>query len=403
MSGPALRPRQRACWLSALLAASAAAGCVFEDHCPPDDHTPAEAAALSRAVAAHRPAEAAGPLTILGVAPSRPAFTTDDQRHLLFELVVENTSATSVELVEVDVRGHERRAPLATYRDTALAGILTIVAGGGATPNSLAPGGVAVAFFDLAFPLRGALPDRLITRFTLRKDGATSVEAAPTVTVLDDRAPPIGPPLHGDRLLDLNGCCDGAHRRALLGADGGLFFAQRFAIDFLRIDDQASFAGDPTNNESYFLFGAEVISVGRGRVVETSDGMAENIPTQPPPPDVQTTPGNHVVVALDDGRFTLYAHLQTGSVRVHPGDRVERGQVLGRVGNTGDSTEPHLHFHVMDGPSPLESDGLPYRFDHFDLQATVDISTGVPVILPVPPPQGRRDRLPLGFDLLEFH
>lgn len=403
MHSPALRLRQRACAPAVLLAASVLAGCVFEDHCPPDAHMPTEAAALSRAIAAQRAPEATGPLTILGVAPSRPAFTTDDQRHLLFELVVENTGAASVELAQVDVRDPARRAALASYQGAALAGILTIAAGAGATPNSLVPGGVAVAFFDLAFPRHGELPDHLATRFTLRQADATLVEAAPTVAVIDDRAPPIGPPLHGDRLLDLNGCCDGAHRRALLAADGGLFLAQRFAIDFVRIDDQATFAGDPTKNESYFLFGAEVVSVGRGRVVEISDGMAENVPTQPlPPATVQTAPGNHVVIALDDGRFTLYAHLQTGSVRVRPGERVERGQVLGLVGNTGNSTEPHLHFHVMDGPSPLESDGLPWTFDDFDLRATIDISTGVPAIVPVPPPQRRRDRLPLGFDLVEF-
>ena len=192
-----------------------------------------------------------------------------------------------------------------------------------------------------------------------------------------------------------------AHRRALLAVDGGLFLAQRFAIDFVRVNDRSTFAGDPTRNENYFLFGAEVVSVARGRVVEASDGMAENVPTQPlPPPDIQTAAGNHVVVALDDGRFTLYAHLQTGSVRVQTGDRVERGQVLGLVGNTGNATEPHLHFHVMDGPSPLLSDGLPYTFDRFDLRATVDITTGTPVVVPVPPPQQRRDRLPLAFDLI---
>jgi hypothetical protein len=399
MHGLVPRPRQRTCWLSAiLLTASCAAGCV------PDDHGPPEAAALSDAIARHQPPEAApGPLVIVGVAPSRPAFTTDDRRHLLFELVLQNTSDASVELAQVDVLDPDRRAPLASYRDAALAGVLTIAAGAGATPNSLAPGGVAVAFFDLPLALHGAVPDRLVTRFALRQGDATTTMAGPSVAVIDDRARPIGPPLHGGRLLDVNGCCDGAHRRALFALDGGLFLAQRFAIDFVRIDDQSTFAGDPTKNESYFLFGAEVVSVARGRVVEATDGMAENVPTQPLPPfDIQTAAGNHVVVALDDGRFALYAHLQTGSVRVHPGDRVERGHVLGLVGNTGNSTEPHLHFHVMDGPAPLESDGLPYTFDRFELQATVDIATGVPVVVPVPPPQQRRDRLPLGLDLLEF-
>ena len=175
MSVPALGPRQRACWLSAiLLTTSFAAGCAISDHGLLDDHPITDAAALSAAIAVHRLPQAAGPLTIVGIAPARPAFTTDDHRHLLFELLLGNTSATTVELAGVDVLGCARRAPLASYRDAALAGVLTIVAGAGATPNSLAPGGVAVAFFDLPLARRGELPDRLATRFTLRREASVA-------------------------------------------------------------------------------------------------------------------------------------------------------------------------------------------------------------------------------------
>jgi hypothetical protein len=392
---------RRSLAIAAALAATAAPGCLGNEPCVPDA---AEGSVAGGAIARYSPPEPApGPLTIIGVAPSRPALTTDDRQHLLFELVVQNTSATSAELARIDVRDPERRAPLASYTGTALAAILLIAAGPGATPTSLAPGGVAIAYFDLAFARRAELPHRVVARFAVRQGGTESVESGPAVAVIDDHPRPIGPPLHLDRLLDLNGCCDGAHRRALIAVDSGLFLAQRFAIDFVRIDDRATFAGDPTDNASYFVFGADVLAVASGTIAETSDGVAENVPTQPlPPPDIATAVGNHVVLALDDGRFALYAHLQTGSVRVHPGDRVRRGDVLGRVGNTGNSTEPHLHFHVMDRPSPLLSDGLPYTFDRFDLQARIDASSDAPVIAPVPPPQRRRDLLPLGLDVIDL-
>jgi murein DD-endopeptidase MepM/ murein hydrolase activator NlpD len=61
----------------------------------------------------------------------------------------------------------------------------------------------------------------------------------------------------------------------------------------------------------------------------------------------------------------LYAHLQPGSIRVHRGDKVSRGQVLGLVGNTGNSLAPHLHFQLMDGPLSLGANGLPYEIDEF--------------------------------------
>jgi murein DD-endopeptidase MepM/ murein hydrolase activator NlpD len=146
-----------------------------------------------------------------------------------------------------------------------------------------------------------------------------------------------------------------------------------------------------------------VLAAGRGRVVATRDGMLENDPTQALPPfTVETAAGNYVVEDLGTGHFALYAHLQTGSVRVHAGDRVRQGQVLGLVGNTGNASEPHLHFQVTDGPEPLFSQGLPYVFDSFQLQARVDVSGEEAVIVPEPEPRLLENRLPLDLDIVAF-
>jgi hypothetical protein len=73
--------------------------------------------------------------------------------------------------------------------------------------------------------------------------------------------------------------------------------------------------------------------------------------------------GNHVVVAHDDGTYTTYAHLKRGSLRVDPGQRVEAGQAIAACGNSGNSTEPHLHFQVQDRSSLLIAAGLPVTFE----------------------------------------
>src|SRR5262249_46331281 len=121
--------------------------------------------------------------------------------------------------------------------------------------------------------------------------------------------------------------------------------------------------------------------------------------------------GNAVVLDLGDGRFALYAHLQPGSLRVHAGDVVRRGQPLGLVGNSGNSSSPHLHFHVMDGPSPLDSNGLPYEIDAFDVTghspgtAAFDHAeeSGAPLpITPIDPPQRVTRALPLDQTLVNF-
>ncbi len=119
-----------------------------------------------------------------------------------------------------------------------------------------------------------------------------------------------------------------------------------------------------------------------------------------------------MIVDIGDGRFATYAHLQPGSVQVSVGDRVQRGQHLGRVGNTGSSGAPHLHFHVTDSPAGngIQSNGVPYVFDRFWLTGQVlnlDEWMGQEVSVPAEigdpePPMRRRHQLTLQTDIVTF-
>ena len=75
---------------------------------------------------------------------------------------------------------------------------------------------------------------------------------------------------------------------------------------------------------------------------------------------------------LGNGRYAMYAHLRAGSVVVAPGAKVSRGQVIGKVGNTGNTSAPHLHFQMMDGASPLGSEGIPYVLERFALAGRIE-------------------------------
>lgn len=106
-----------------------------------------------------------------------------------------------------------------------------------------------------------------------------------------------------------------------------------------------------------------------GAVVLVRDGIPDNVPraaARAVPITPETLPGNVVVLDIGGGRFAYYGHVQRGSLRVKPGDKVRRGQVLGLLGNSGNSDEPHLHFHVADSASMLESEGVPYVIDSFE-------------------------------------
>ena len=106
--------------------------------------------------------------------------------------------------------------------------------------------------------------------------------------------------------------------------------------------------------------------MARGRVVGVKRHLPEQVPgSLPDGATIQMAGGNYVVVNIGHGRYAFYAHLATNSVRVKRGQKVRTGQIIGLLGNTGNTDGPHLHFHVMNSPSPLQSSGLPFVFRGF--------------------------------------
>jgi len=139
--------------------------------------------------------------------------------------------------------------------------------------------------------------------------------------------------------------------------------------------DGKTYQGDSTDNKNYRAYGAEILAVADGVVTQTKDGIPQNVPNQPPivPITLETVGGNHVIMEIGSGEigsglFAFYAHMQPGSVRVKVGDKVRRGQVLGLLGNSGNSSEPHLHFHICNANSELACEGLPYALTSYELQ-----------------------------------
>jgi hypothetical protein len=141
------------------------------------------------------------------------------------------------------------------------------------------------------------------------------------------------------------------------------FMAESFAYDFLQIGSNGrSFQRDGKNNADYYAYGKKVLAAKEGTVVFLRTDVIEN-----PPGETNTaTPGGNVVI-IDHGnnQYGYYAHLKPSSVNVKLGNRVRAGDPIGEVGNSGDSLEPHLHFHVMSKPDPIEGDGIPLVFENW--------------------------------------
>jgi murein DD-endopeptidase MepM/ murein hydrolase activator NlpD len=198
----------------------------------------------------------------------------------------------------------------------------------------------------------------------------------------------------------------------VLARNGRVTIPQRFAVDWIGVDDEGrAVRGDfrKSANEDWVGFGADVIAVADGVVREARDGILDHAPfVEPPPPTAVTLEavgGNYVLLELSRSRFAYYAHFQRNSVAVKPGDRVVRGQVLGRLGNSGNTNAPHLHFHVGDGPSFNDSEGLPFVLDTIELlgKTTAEYAVaqeGAPAT--VVTPERHRRKMPLHGMVVRF-
>jgi hypothetical protein len=356
------------------------------------------------------------PLLAAVLAPPRWFRGADEEIHLVYELVLTNATTVPVDLTELAVLDADDDTVVTTLSGASLGAATSQLSSPNEPTTSLPAGKVGVVWLDVLLPDEDALPARITHQLTVHVPPGlplpeTIVETGGPAEV--DRRPPLvlGPPLAGARWVAVGSCCDGPHRRAVQPIDGELHLAQRFAIDFNQLDaDNRLFAGDQTRNASYPGYGQPVLAVADATVVASVDRYPDQIPEAPTGVTLENAEGNYVILDLGDGRYALYAHLKPGSITVEAGERVRQGQVLGELGNSGSSTGPHLHFHVMDAPSGLVADGLPYGFADFDLTgqippldeaiALVEAGEALPIAAQRVGP--RHDALPLGRDVVTF-
>ncbi|MFG2333646.1 M23 family metallopeptidase [Streptomyces sp. NPDC048604] len=160
-------------------------------------------------------------------------------------------------------------------------------------------------------------------------------------------------------------------------------YGQTYAIDVVAESDErprpefAAFWPVMRPSRDFPAFGAPLLAVADGTVVRAEDGQRDHLSRNSLPAvlylmlveaavramsGARRVTGNHLVLDLGDGTFAMYAHLEQGSLAVRPGDRVTAGQELARCGNSGNSTEPHVHFQLMDGPDLDTARGVPFTW-----------------------------------------
>jgi hypothetical protein len=234
------------------------------------------------------------------------------------------------------------------------------------------PGGSAgLMFFDVTYTDPAQIPPLLAHAITL--GGPSGVPPAPGLT----NPVPVGcrplavlhPPLVGHGWTAFSGCCTYAayHRDSIPPVNGALKAGQQFAIDYERIGPNGTCChGSYQILGSWWGYDTPVLAASSGVVVDVVDGVPDQQPvgTVTPLPVAELT-GNRIVEDIGGGRYLLYAHLKPHTIptAIRKGAHLNAGDLIGHVGNSGNSSAPHLHFQAMDSPEPLDATGLPFVFD----------------------------------------
>lgn len=303
------------------------------------------------------------------------SFPSSRHSYLVYELYLTNLGFSPVSLNRIALFNADAATaqPIAAFGSQKLETMLQPI--GDTPPDSkgrlvIASGRSTIVFMWVEFDRGEIIPNKLV--HCVETSGGAEEGAA--ITTHQTQLLVLGPPLEGTDWRASDGPSndeDNHHRRGVFVLNGSALDDRRFAIDWMQEKNGATYSGDARDVHRYYSYGKPVLAVADGRVVAARDGLPDNIPGHGAafhpavPITLDTVAGNTITLDLGSGQFAYYMHLQPGSLRVHAGDRVRRGQAMARVGGTGDSREPHLHFEVTTSPELALGEGLPYLIDSY--------------------------------------
>ncbi len=313
---------------------------------------------------------AAQPLTVtaegfdarIGAQPG--PVIVDGRLQWLYELHLSNFVGRTLTVREVRVYVDQKRQPAWTLRgDELQRRLVTIGADETVALAGIAPGRRAVIYLDFLSGDAAALSRTLRHEVDYLDGDETRTLSLPPVPVAVPATLRLGPPLRGGPWVAVHSPdWPRGHRRVVIATGGRARIPGRFAIDWVKTDAQGKTSrGDADRVADTLGYGDEVLAVDEAVVALVRDDMPEpELVSARRKHALTDAAGNFVSLRLSDGRYAVYEHLKPGSIRVRAGDHVRRGQVIAALGFTGDSTGPHLHFHVADAAEPAAGEGLPF-------------------------------------------
>jgi hypothetical protein len=304
----------------------------------------------------------------------------DGKDHVEYELLIVNAVEQPVTLTRVTVLDPAAKELTRIEGPALVATTQTLL---DKKPLSEIPASAAAAVHvDLIVP-PGTAPERVTHRldYSVPAGTSTAVFVDPPVIhgpeVAIDRRPAtvIKPPLKGNGWLATTACCTpNVHRDLRVAVNGRrIETPETFAVDWALLKGNRVYDEDGASNRQFYDYGADVLAVADGTVVSVQDGKPDTTPNKVITPKTSSDfGGNHVILEIAPNVFAAYEHLKPGSLRVKVGDTVKVGAPLAKIGNTGPSLGPHLHFGLLNRPELSTGRSMPFVIDSYTLAGTVD-------------------------------
>ena len=304
----------------------------------------------------------------------------DGKDHVEYELLVVNAVDQPVTLTSLTVLDPAAKELTRIEGPVLVAATQTLL---DKKPVTEIPASAAVSVdVDLIVP-PGTAPERVTHRLVYSVPAGTSTAVfveppvidGPEVAINRRAATVIKPPVKGDGWLSTSACCTpNVHRDLRVAVNGRrIETPETFALDWALLKGDRVYEGDGSRNDQFYVYGADVYAVANGTVVSVQDGKPDATPNKAmTPKTLSDFGGNQVMLEIAPKVYAVYAHLQPGSLRVKVGDTVKVGAPLAKIGNTGPSLGPHLHFGLLNRPDLFTGRSLPFVIDSYTLAGTAD-------------------------------
>lgn len=312
-------------------------------------------------------------------------FKYNGEKCIAYELHITNMDKKPVSVHNIEIKTKESKNPLKIYCDELLEQSLSLIGSKkNDTSQLIYSGQRAILHAFLCYQNNQETVENIYhtVSYSFQQEGLAAHEISTSGGELiinnHKKAIVLGPIFSEGIWFAGRGVADVmfGHRKGAIRPQNGIPFQKaRYAIDFIKIDKNGNaYENNLIENENWFSYNSEVLAVADGYVESVQDGIPDLPPNVPGGSlserlsllSINKLAGNYIVLNLGNETYALYGHLKKGSIYVQEGDVVKKGQVIGRVGNSGNSDLPHLHFQI-NRKIPIKGEAVPFIFEEFEL------------------------------------